>query len=158
MPPMLNRRRGADRPHRDPYTEVTEQVIAALEAGTPPWRQPWDNGKTGGPMTPQNATTDAHYRGINTIVLGMSMLAFSSGDPRWATYKQAAGRGWQVRKGSRGTTAFFYKRIEVGEPYGDEGEERRSIPMLRAFTLFHATQIDGIPPYVPPPSPEQTPR
>ena len=26
----------------------------------------------------------------------------------------------------------------------------RRIPLLRAFTLFHASQIDGIPDYVPP--------
>lgn len=26
---------------RDVYQEVTEQVIAALEAGTVPWQRPW---------------------------------------------------------------------------------------------------------------------
>ena len=44
-------------------------------------------------MMPHNAATGARYRGINTIMLGMSPLAFISGDPRWATYKQAADRG-----------------------------------------------------------------
>jgi antirestriction protein ArdC len=136
---------------RDHYADVTAQIIAALEAGTPPWRQPWDNAKTGGPMTPQNATTGAAYRGINTVVLGMSPMAFMSGDPRWATYKQAADRGWQVRKGSRGTPGFFYKRVEVTDREGGgEGSEGKWIPLLRSFALFHATQIDGIPPYVAP--------
>jgi antirestriction protein ArdC len=27
---------------RDHYAAVTDQVIAALEAGTLPWRKPWD--------------------------------------------------------------------------------------------------------------------
>ena len=82
----------------------------------------------------------------------MSPLAFSSGDPRWATYKQAAERGWQVRKGERGTTAYFFKRIEVrdaGRPTTTRTRRKR-IPLLRAFTLFHASQIDGIPAFVPP--------
>jgi len=138
---------------RDHYAEVTNQIIAALEAGTPPWRQPWDSAKAGGPMMPQNATTGARYRGINVLTLAMSPLAFMNGDPRWATYKQAAGRGWQVRKGSRGTTAFFYKRIEKrdrGDADTDEEQGGKWIPLLRAFTLFHASQIDGIPPYVAP--------
>ena len=80
----------------------------------------------------------------------MSPLAFMSGDPRWATYKQAADRGWQVRKGSRGTPGFFYKRIEIGERDGTNEDGRKVIPLLRSFTLFHASQIDGIPPYIPP--------
>ncbi|MEO8714800.1 MAG: zincin-like metallopeptidase domain-containing protein [Acetobacteraceae bacterium] len=139
-------------PSRDHYSEVTDRVIAALEAGTLPWRRPWDPDKASGPGMPCNATTGARYKGINTITLGTSALAFSSGDPRWATYKQAAERGWQVRKGERGTTAYLYKPIQVRDHTASEGdnEATKRIPLLRAFTLFHASQIDGVPDYVPP--------
>jgi antirestriction protein ArdC len=136
---------------RDHYQEVTDRIIAALAAGTPPWRRPWDPDKAGGPAMPRNAATGQRYRGINVLTLGMSGLAFSSGDPRWATYKQAEDRGWQVRRGERGTTGYFFKRLELRDdsrPEGDEDAVRR-IPLLRAFTLFHASQIDGIPAYVP---------
>ena len=67
---------------RDHYQEVTDRIIAALEAGTPPWRKPWDPDKAGGPAMPRNATTGQRYRGINVLTLGMSALAVSSGDPR----------------------------------------------------------------------------
>ena len=100
-------------PH-DHYQEVTDRIVAALEAGTPPWRRPWDPDKAGGTAMPRNATTGQRYRGINVLTLGMSVLAFSSGDPRWATYKQAEDRGWQVRKGERGTTGYFFKRLARG--------------------------------------------
>lgn len=101
---------------------------------------------------PCNATTGQRYRGINVLTLGMSALAFSSGDPRWATYKQASEQGWQVRRGEHGTTGYFFKRLEVHDDRsGNEDEDAvRRIPLLRAFTLFHASQIDGIPPYAPP--------
>src|SRR5665213_2548712 len=147
-----NRGGKTNRTPRDHYQEVTDRIIAALEAGTPPWRRPWDPDKAGGPAMPRNATTGQRYRGINVLMLGMSVLAFSSGDPRWATYKQAEDRGWQVRKGERGTTGYFFKRLELRDdtkPDDDEDAVRR-IPLLRAFTLFHASQIDGIPDYVPP--------
>jgi antirestriction protein ArdC len=137
---------------RDHYAEVTNSVIAALEAGTPPWRKPWDADKAGGQSMPCNAVTHARYRGINVITLAMSAFAFSSGDPRWATYKQAASRGWQVRAGERGTTAYFFKRLEVRDTQSepdDEGATKR-IPLLRAFTLFHASQIEGVQEFVPP--------
>jgi antirestriction protein ArdC len=138
---------------RDHYQDVTQQVIEALEAGTPPWRQPWDSGKAGGPSMPQNAVTGAGYRGINVLTLGVNRAAFMTGDPRWATYKQAQERGWQVMQGSRGVTGYFYKRIEVdGAKSGGEsaGEGGKWFPMLRSFTLFHASQIEGIPDYLPP--------
>jgi antirestriction protein ArdC len=145
-----NRASRANRVPRDHYQEVTDRIIAALEAGTPPWRKPWDPDKAGGPAMPRNAATGHRYRGINVLTLGMSPLAFTSGDPRWATYKQSEERGWQVRKGERGTTGFFFRRLEIRDdtkPDDDEDSVRR-IPLLRAFTLFHASQIDGIPDYV----------
>jgi antirestriction protein ArdC len=147
-----NRGSRTNRAPRDHYQEVTDRIIAALEAGTPPWRKPWDSDKAGGPAMPRNAATDQRYRGINVLTLGMSGVAFSSGDPRWATYKQAEDRGWQVRKGERGTTGYFFKRLELrDDAKPDEGEDAvRRIPLLRAFTLFNASQIDGIPEYVPP--------
>jgi len=142
----------ANRAQRDHYQEVTDRMIAALEAGTPPWRRPWDPDKAGGPAMPRNAATGQRYRGINVLTLGMSGLAFSSGDPRWATYKQAEDQGWQVRRGEHGTTGYFFKRLELRDdsrPEDDEDAVRR-IPLLRAFSLFHASQIDGIPAYVQP--------
>ena len=151
-----NRSGGPNRAPRDHYQEVTDRIITALEAGTPPWRKPWDPDKAGGPAMPRNATTGQRYRGINVLTLGMSTLAFASGDPRWATYKQAEDRGWQVRKGERGTTGYFFKKLELRDDRTDgsgpeDGEDNvRRIPLLRAFTLFHASQIDGIPDFIPP--------
>ena len=147
-----NRGGKSNRAPRDHYQEVTDRIIAALEAGTPPWRKPWDPDKAGGPAMPCNAATGQRYRGINVLTLGMSVLAFASGDPRWATYKQAEDRGWQVRRCERGTTGFFFKRLELRDDSRPEDDEEavRRIPLLRAFTLFHASQIDGIPAYVPP--------
>jgi len=149
---LVHRSGKPDRAPRDHYQEVTDRIIAALEAGTPPWRRPWDPNKAGGPAMPRNAATGQRYHGINVLTLGMSGLAFSSGDPRWATYKQAEDRGWQVRRSERGTTGYFFKRLELRDDSRpeDEDEAVRSIPLLRAFTLFHASQIDGIPTYVPP--------
>jgi antirestriction protein ArdC len=147
-----NRGNRANRVPRDHYQEVTDRIIAALEAGTPPWRKPWDPDKAGGPAMPRNAATGQRYRGINVLTLGMSALAFSSGDPRWATYKQAEDRGWQVRKGERGTTGYFFKKLELrDDSKRDDSEDAvRRIPLLRSFTLFHASQIDDVPDYVPP--------
>jgi antirestriction protein ArdC len=129
---------------RDHYQELTDKIVAALEAGVAPWRRPWDPNACGGSTTPVNAVTGHRYRGVNLFVLGMSPLAIMSGDPRWCSYRQAAARGWQVRKGEKATPVYFYKPIEVEDSAADNGETRR-IPMLRVFSVFHASQIDGVP-------------
>jgi antirestriction protein ArdC len=134
---------------RDHYQELTDKIIAALDAGTAPWRRPWDKTAAGGATAPVNAATGHRYRGINLFVLGMSPLAFASNDPRWCSYRQAAARGWQVRRGEKATPVYFYKPIEIEDQTTDGGRETRRIPMLRMFSVFHASQIDGIPALAP---------
>ena len=90
-----------------------------------------------------NPVTGRSYRGVNALALALSPLAFA-GDPRWMTYRQAAERGWQVRKGEKGAIVFFYKKLELRDRQGDD-DERRTIPLLRAYTVFHASQVDGVP-------------
>ncbi len=48
-----------------PYDIITERVLAQLEAGTVPWRKPW-NGKAG---MPKNLVSRKEYRGINVFLL-----------------------------------------------------------------------------------------
>ena len=136
---------------RDHYQDITNRIVAALESGTKPWQQPWDTAKAGKTTLPVNATTGRPYHGINVLVLAMSAVAFGAGDPRFCSYKQASDRGWQVRKGERGTQIFF-KAMEVADceasPEADDRTKR--IPMLRAYTVFNGAQIDGIPPWTAP--------
>ena len=148
--PYRHARSQAER--RDHYQEVTDQIVAALEAGTKPWRQPWDESRCGGPAMPVNGATGRAYHGINLLVLAMSSFALGGADPRFCSYKQAAARGWQVRRGERSTTVFFFKRLDVTDESAAPGAEDRTrrIPMLRAYSVFHASQIEDIPPYVPP--------
>lgn len=136
-------------PRRDYCDELTQQIIAKLEEGVMPWRKPWDASKCASAYSPMNPTTGRTYRGINALALAMSPHTFVSGDPRWCTYKQASDRGWQVRKGETSSIVFFYKKIVVKDKDGSDHEDERSIPMLRAYPVFHASQIDGMPEYVP---------
>ena len=149
------------------YDTVTERVLEALRQGTPPWRRPWDKSKCGssrsgafaGGSLPRNALTGVSYRGLNTILLSMAPFQLETGDPRWATYKQAQSKGWQVREGEKGTPAFFYKRFDARAGGGEEEDDahaRRGHAMLKCFTLFHAGQMDGVPDYAPP-TPEEAP-
>ena len=125
---------------RDHYEELTNTIIAKLEDGVLPWRRPWDPKKCAAGASPMNPVTGRTYRGVNALALAMSPRAFG-GDPRWMSYRQAAARGWQVRKGEKGAIVFFYKKLEIRS----DDEDKRTIPLLRAYVVFHASQLDGIP-------------
>jgi antirestriction protein ArdC len=140
------------------YKSVTDKIVALLEAGKVPWQKPWDPQKAGG-SGPKNATSGNNYRGINSLILGCHPLSFSSEDPRWSTYRQASENSWQVRKGAKSSTIYFYKKITTKAEEAQasqEGREARLFPVLRSYGVFHASQIDGMPDYIPP-SIEQSP-
>lgn len=121
--------------------EITEQIIKAIESGTAPWQKPWD-----GRACPCNAISKRQYTGINTVVLTMRGIEIDGGhDPRWATFLQANNNGWKIKKGSKGTRVILWKPIE-----DEESKEEKPRIIQRIFTVFHATQIEGIPAYEPP--------
>ncbi len=78
---------------RDHCQAVTDRIIAALDAGTAPWRRPWVSGaRTTMPGMPCNAVSSRAYRGVNAMLLSMTQRAHASDDPRWMTYRQAVRR------------------------------------------------------------------
>jgi antirestriction protein ArdC len=131
----------------DIYQSITDQIVAALEAGAPPWVCPWQGSDAD--MAPANLGTRRPYRGVNVLLLNMQAMLRGYGSNRWLTYQQARGLGAQVRKGETDTSIVFFKMHELGQvgsapPAADA--ERRVVPLLRTFTVFNAAQIDGLPP------------
>jgi antirestriction protein ArdC len=149
---------------RDHRREVTDAIIALLEKGTAPWQKPWT--ATAPFEMPQNLTTAKPYRGGNAVYLMGMAAAKGYDDPRWMTYKQAQERGWQVRRGEPGTHIEFWQfadRSQQGtspEPTAPEGDDQPKAdlqgrrPLHRVYTVFNASQIDGVPPHTPRQRPE----
>ena len=142
---------------RDHYTEVTNRIIAALEAGPPPWRRPWNPDNVGADV-PRNGITGHRYRGINTLILGLTSSLLTSHDPRWLSFRQATERNWRVRKGERATIVYFYKQVPIKEQVDgvNDGGAPLTVPVLRSYPLFNASQVEGVPDYSPP-SPAEIP-
>ena len=58
------------------------------------------------------------------------------------TYKQAKELGGQVKKGEKATPIFFFKMAETDQ-LNDKGEPQK-YPMLKQYSVFNLTQIEGI--------------
>ena len=124
--------------NKDPYQEITDQIVSALEVGTAPWVKSWASCGS-----PRNAITGREYSGINTVLLAMTPFVSSL----WLTFKQAKDVGGNVRKGEHGTRIVFFKPFKVKDvnASGDGESVEKTIPLLRTFTVFNTSQIDGLP-------------
>jgi antirestriction protein ArdC len=121
-----------------PYEIITDRILDMLEQGTIPWQKGW---RAAGAA--RNLASKKVYRGINQIILGCS--GYSS--PYWMTYKQAADKGGQVRKGEKSTPVVFWTWIDKRQPDQDDDTTAKSpgkIPLLRYYNVFNLEQIDGI--------------
>lgn len=131
---------------RDLYAEVTNKIIASLEAGVAPWIKPWTVAYD---PIPLNAGSRRPYRGINTLLLSLQAGLSGYEANAWLTYRQASELGAQVRGGERSTLIVFYKLRELGQAAVAETQEDvpqpKVVPMLRAYHVFNVAQIDGLP-------------
>lgn len=123
----------------DVYQEVTDTILAEIEAGTPPWRQPWSGGAVA--ALPQKWNGE-NYSGINVILLWATAAARGFMSPRWMTFRQAQELGGMVRKREKSSTSIKYGTFER------ESEETglpEQVPFARAYRVFNADQIEGLP-------------
>jgi antirestriction protein ArdC len=143
------------------YAEITDKIIAELEAGRVPWVQPWGTAASKAPLAmPRNATTQRRYTGINVLILWGAVIEHGFSGQSWLTFRQALGLGGNVRKGERGTTVVYANRFtpEDERRRAEEvGEEPGAIPFLKRFTVFNTDQCEGLPDeistHAPPPPP-----
>jgi antirestriction protein ArdC len=151
-------RSGANRPGGDRttlYQEITDKIIAELEAGRVPWVQPWSSAQAPLDM-PHNAASRHRYSGINIVILWDAVVRRGFTTNAFLTFRQALGLGGCVRKGEHGVTVVYAHRFTPGEERRRaDAEDRKpgSIPFLKRFTVFSTDQCEGLPPDVALPSP-----
>ncbi len=118
------------------YEQVTDRVIAAMEAGTVPWRKPW---RSFAPVSIHGHV----YRGINAIVL--SLAPYSS--PVWMTFSQAKERGGSVKKGEKCWKVLLWKTSKADRSEGREStddDETKSRLFCTTFSVFNSEQCEGV--------------
>ena len=143
------RNAGARRDRTNLYSEITDKIIAELEAGRVPWVQPWGTAAAKAPLAmPKNASTSRPYSGINVLLLWGAVIERGFGGQSWLTFRQALSLGGNVRKGERGTTVVYADRFvpeDEKRRSADTGEDAQAIPFLKRFTVFNTEQCENLP-------------
>lgn len=130
------------------YDEITDKIIAELEAGRVPWVQPWGTEAAKAPLSmPRNAVSARPYSGINVLILWGAVIERGFAGQSWLTFRQALALGGHVRKGERGTTVVYADRFVPADERRrarETGEEAQAVPFLKRFTVFNTDQCDGL--------------
>ena len=113
---------------------VTERIIKQLEQGTIPWQKPWTGVRSGA----FNRVSKKPYSLINQAILEKP--------GEYASFKQWKDLGGHIKKGAKAEMVVFWKIIDVEEK-NDKGEiEKKKLPLLRYYNVFHISQVDGVEP------------
>ena len=112
----------------DIYAEITARIIDQMENGIIPWQKPWvANGKA------ISHATGKAYSLLNQMLLGRP--------GEYMTFKQCQEAGGRVRKGEKSSMVVFWKWIEQED---EETGEKKEVPFLRYYNVFHINQCEGI--------------
>lgn len=122
------------------YSQITNQIIQAIEASPEAWTMPWHTSHL---SSPQNATTGRGYRGVNILALWAAAQNKGYKSGLWATYKQWKEVNAQVRKGEKSTTVVFWKFLKKEQEDDNGNTTTTSFPMARAYNVFNIDQVDG---------------
>lgn len=128
--------------------QISEAFIKSISENPIGWKKEWQ----GLSQTPMNTITQNRYNGINRFWLSYIQLKKSWDDPRWCTFKQAADKGWKIRKGEKSTQVEYWmpydkmeKKLCTWDDFRQAQDPNRFLIRPRYFNVFNAHQIDGIP-------------
>jgi antirestriction protein ArdC len=130
-------------------TEITEQIVKALEGGTIPWRRPWRSSPNAG--RPLNVVSKRPYSGINTLLLQLHEMKFSLTSKWFGTFDQwkelggaVKARPKDVEPGHWGCKIVFYRPLSKTVTEKDTGEEHEEkYLLLKTYTVFSVDQVEG---------------
>lgn len=114
----------------DIYAEVTSRIIAQLEQGQIPWQKPWI--ASGSAIS---RATGKPYSLLNQMILGKP--------GEYLTFTQCQKEGGKIRKDEKSQMVVFWKFIEQED---EETHEKKQVPFLRYFSVFHIDQCEGLNP------------
>ena len=134
-----------EKPRAGVYARITDRIVADLERGVRPWVRPWSAANAAGRITRPLRHNGMPYQGINVVLLWSETVARGFASSTWMTFKQSLELGGHIRKGESGTMVVYASKVSKTETDDNGDDVERTVPFLRAYTVFCVDQIDGLP-------------
>src|SRR5690606_24012540 len=129
----------------DVYARVTQKIIDDLEKGNLIWRKPWNSTEMEGRIMRPLRWNETPYTGINILMLWSAAADHGYHLPHWMSFNQADGLKATVRRGQEGTQIVYADKILKPAENAQGGIEITTIPFLKTYSVFSASQIEGLP-------------
>lgn len=127
---------------RDIAQEITDIIIAKIEAGVAPWKRPWRTFGGGRPLRAQGQA----YTGINSLLLWAIADSCGYESRFWMTRRQAQELGGLVRNGETPSPSIYFNTMTKVEGRSLTGEDTsRTIRFMRSYLVYNCDQIDSLP-------------
>lgn len=127
--------------------KVADNFIKKIEAFDGKWERPFFKYDLD---FPKNVVSKKEYRGINTAILWMTAEENDFTSNVWGTFDQWKALKKSIKKGAKGTQVIFFKpskyTVEVINDTGDTELEERQNLLIRYYTVFNESQIEGYEP------------
>lgn len=127
------------------YSEVTEKIIAAIEAGAKNWQSPYISGGIA-----KNFFSGHEYTGINFILLNFCSKKL----PLYGTFLQIKNAGGHVKAGSKAEKVIFSSMlfkfngktidVEQAKNLKARGEKVETIFIKKIHSVFSLQDTEGI--------------
>lgn len=122
-------------------SQITKTLIASLSEGRIPWRKTWAS--LSGARTATNFVSKRRYSGVNTI---LTMVAESKNNwpiSYWATFNQWRSVDCRVKRGSKATSIVYWQMLKKNVRDEQGVEREKNFPLLKTWSIFNASQIEG---------------
>lgn len=129
----------------DVYSRITNKIISDLEKGQLTWRKPWSAEHLAGSIERPLRWNNIPYTGINVFMLWATAAEMGYSSRYWMTFKQAQELKANVKKGEKGSLVVYADTIIKEETTAQGETEKHNIPFLKGYTVFNASQIEGLP-------------
>jgi antirestriction protein ArdC len=130
-----------------PEERLVASLITLLEAGTAPWRRPWDVSAGGHHV---HLLSGRPYRGSNPVLLTLGMHLRGSSLPWWCGFGEARSRGLHPKRGSRAVHVLQPVRVPPSQepvPPADTTPPDSPQPLppvrFRPVAVFNAADLEG---------------
>lgn len=125
---------------------LVDKIIGMMKQGYFFNQEEWDREA----LRPQNPLSKVQYKGGNRMRLMAMVMEKGYTDPRWATAKQYAQKGYYIKKGEHGIICekwIFEKQKRVKDEHGNMVFETEELtrPQVSYFRVFNAEQVQDFP-------------
>lgn len=126
--------------------QLVDKVIRMIQEGYHKNAAKWNRVA----LRPHNPESGAVYRGGNRLKLMVVAMEQGYEDPRWMTFKQMQGAGYQLKRGQHGVLCEKWIFTERKKQLNEKGEEEfvevpLDKPKVAYFYVYNAQQIENYP-------------